>query len=214
MKTIKILCLTSFLLFTGIKMSGQSFRFGFLTGFDLSNILMTNKADYFGGKRYYYPLAAFNINGYVGTKFSNHLGISLEPGFIKKGSVIRNDKDNKSDNIKYIFNYIQLPVLADIYLSDKFFFSVGPELAYLINAKAKSKDNSNDLSGSYDKNFELSILAGVNYSISKKVDIGLRYNHGITCTTRIEWTDASGNSTTKDSKEYNQYFQLLVRYKI
>ena len=83
----------------------------------------------------------------------------------------------------------------------------------MINAKAKTKDNSNDISEFYDNKFELSGLIGINYTINKNVDIGLRYNHGLTYTSKITWVDSMGN-LLDNSKEYNQYIQLIIRLKI
>ena len=62
--------------------------------------------------------------------------------------------------------------------------------------------------------FELSGLIGINYSLIENLDIGLRYNHGLTCISKLVFTDIMGNETGEHYNEYNQYFQFFLRFKI
>lgn len=187
----------------------QNLKLGFVAGFDVANAQLINRPDGIGNNQVYYPMIAYNFNGYVGYKKSDLWGLSIEPGFIQKGG----RQKSSNDYIRFNLNYIQLPILFDYYFVDKFYISIGPELSYLINAKVKSKDSSNDITDLYDNRFELSGLVGINYKIIDKLDIGLRYNHGLTYTSKITWTNANGTSLG-ESKEYNQYFQLVVKLKI
>lgn len=59
--------------------------------------------------------------------------------------------------------------------------------------------------------FEVSGLLGLNYSISKKLGLGLRYNHGLTKISILKWTDGYG-PVIAESKVYNQYFQFILRF--
>jgi len=187
----------------------QNFKFGLVAGFDIANAHLTNKPDGFGDNQVYYPMIAYNFNGYIGYKKTESWGLSIEPGFIQKGG----RQKSSDDYIRFNLNYIQLPVLFDYYIADKFYVSIGPELSYMMNAKVKSKDNSNDITDLYDRRFELSGLVGINYRIIDKLDIGLRYNHGLTYTSKITWTNEFGESVG-ELKDYNQYFQLIVKWKI
>ena len=65
----------------------------------------------------------------------------------------------------------------------------------------------------YDRRFELSGFIGINYNVIDNLDIGLRYNHGLTYTSKIIWINELGEETGV-SKDYNQYFQLILRFKI
>lgn len=201
------------IIFSESILHAQNFKFGLLTGFDIANARLTNKPDIEGDLRIYYPMISFNANGYIGFRSARFWGLSVEPGFIQKGGVQLMNKEDKKDDLKFKLNYIQIPILADFYLTNKLFISIGPELAYMLNAKVKSKDNSNDISDIYDNDFEISGLIGINYNIIKKLDIALRYSHGLSYTMKIIWRGDFGDYLGK-SKEYNQYFQLLVRLKI
>ncbi|NVO12305.1 MAG: PorT family protein [Bacteroidales bacterium] len=205
-KTIKIIL--GLLLASLLSANAQNLKFGILAGFDVANSQLMNKPKGFDS-RVYYPMISFNLNGYVSCRNSGFWGLSAEPGFIQKGG----RQKGIDEDIRFQINYIQLPILLDLYISDKFFISIGPEFSYLINAKAKSKHNSNNITDLYDKRFELSGLVGINYQLTDKLNIGMRYNHGLTYTSKITFTDSFGNQLG-DMKEYNQYFQLIVRFKI
>ena len=185
----------------------QSYRFGFEAGFDIANAQMTGEPD--RSLQLYYPMPAFNVNGIFGYKISQSLGVYAEPGFIQKGG----KQKSTNGDVRLQLNYIQLPVLAELYIAHKIYFSIGPEFGYMINAKAKSKQHSNDITSLYDKRFELSGLAGINYRILDKLDIGLRYNHGLTYTQKIILVNEFGDQTGV-TKDYNQYFQVIVKFRI
>lgn len=210
MKKMILWKLLFFILIYNSNVLAQKFRFGFVGGLDIANARLTNKPDIEFETKVFYPMISLNANGYIGFKSAGFWGISVEPGYIQKGGVVRNVNN---DNIRIQLNYLHLPVFADFYFGEKFFLSAGPEFAYLINAKAKSMGNSNDISDAYDNDFEVSGTLGINYNFHKHFDIGLKYSHGLTYTTKITWTDETG-TFLDESKEYNQYFQVFVRFKI
>ena len=212
MKTIKYLTLIVLVIFSGMSLKAQDFKFGLVAGFDVANSRITNKPDSVSDSRAYYSMISFNVNGYIGFKSASFWGLSIEPGFIQKGGIIQY-KDNRDKDVRVQSNYIQLPVLLDLNLTDKLFISIGPEFAYMINTKGKSKDLSVDITDLYDNEFEISGLIGINYNIIKNIDLGLRYNHGLTYIQEFTYTNALGE-TVGEGKVYNQYFQLLVRFKI
>ena len=110
-------------------------------------------------------------------------------------------------------NYIQLPLLAEFYITKKLFLSVGPEFAYLMSAKVNNDGNKTDVSNGYNPKFEISGMAAINYAIFPRVDIALRYSHGFTTTSEISFTDIHGQPCG-EAKEKNQYLQLMVRARI
>lgn len=205
-KIIKLLMLL--ILLSGLKLRAQELKFGFQAGFVITESQLTNKTNPTDAFR---SMSSFSLSGYIGYKSSGIWGISAEPGFIQKGGIHGLDLNN--ENIRLQLNYIQIPILANIYLSDKIFISIGPEFAYLLSAKAKSKVHSNDISNIYNKRFEISGLLGFNYNIIDNIDIGLRYNHGLTNIQTITISDSMGYPLG-EMKEYNQYFQLILRFKI
>src|SRR5665811_747062 len=134
---------------------------------------------------------SFNINGSIEYKISKIWGIEAEPGFIRKGGTV--DGINRyHSTIKMRLNYIQLPILANLYITKKFFVSIGPEFAYMINSQGNLPDNGTGFDDFKENAFEISGLMGLNYSIYKEVDIGFRYNHGLTNISILKWTNGFG----------------------
>ena len=155
---------------------------------------------------------SFNVNAFVAYKNSERWGISVEPGFIQKGFSLPVENGTIQGDAKIRLNYIQLPVLAEFYATKKLYFSVGPEFAYLLNAKYKMQEKT-DITDIYDNRFEVSGLAGVNYNIYKNFDIGLRYSRGLTKTSGIIFMNEQGEYTG-ESKEFNQYLQFILKFRI
>lgn len=209
MKTNKIWILFWLLFFSATGLQAKDFKFGALGGLDIANSRWTNKPDFTGDSHIFNPMLSFNINGFIGYRSNGRFGLSAEPGFIRKGG----RASENLGNYRLELNYIQMPLLTDWYLTDKWMISIGPEFAYLIKAVAKSKNFSNNITDNYDYKFEVSGLVGVTYSIGKHTDLGVRYNHGITRVLETTWTDMSGIQTGV-SREYNQYFQFLLTFKI
>jgi hypothetical protein len=200
-----------------LMINGQKIKYGLTIGFDVANSHVTNrlKGD---DSRVFYPMLAYNINGFIGYKSQSFWGLSIEPGFIQKGGFRKNVISYSSGvmyqgDISYRLNYIQFPILANLFINNKLYFSIGPELSYMLSAKAKFDSFSTDITSSYDNKFELSGTIGVNYSIWKNIDIGIRYNHGLTYVSKIQWTDLYWNYIG-ESKVYNQYFQFIMGIKI
>jgi hypothetical protein len=200
--------LLGLLLFSGMKLCAQNFKFGFIAGMDIAKSHLKDKPDI--QNLDYYPMISYNLNGYIGYKSSRLWGLTVEPGFIQKGFVFKNEQYG---NIRSQINYIQLPMLLDIYLTKKICLSAGPEIAYMINAKLKLKEHyPGSNTDSYDKRLELSGIIGLNYKITEKFSANFRYNYGLTYIRELTQFENSVNST--EIKEYNQYFQLSIRYKL
>jgi len=181
------------LFLTGNVHSHGSFRYGALAGLSSTGIRLSGKqGEYFNG---YDRAIGFNVNAYLAFKTKGLIGVSIEPGFMMKGAT---GKSSIGNGYRSKLNYIQMPVFIDFYLfKEKLFFQLGPEVALLTNAKL----NESNGNGYYDKKFELSAMAGVNFNIIRMLDVGIRYNYGITTTTDGE------------PKEFNNYIQLLLRLK-
>jgi hypothetical protein len=186
----------------------QKLKYGFSIGLALTDIRSIPNNKY--KAEAINPRISFNINGYLEYKTSKLLGLSIEPGFIQKGYKFSHD-EGRADDIIIKLNYIQFPIQANFYLTKKVFLSFGPEFSYKINSRVKEEDYSGDASDLYNKKFEISGLAGINLIIIKRINLGFRYNHGIT---NIFNMNAFGNSGIDESKEFNTYLQLLIRLTI
>ena len=136
-------------------------------------------------------------------------GCQWEDTELKIGGESLKMKDNKIQ-----LNYLNLPIVANVYLFKGFAVKTGVQLGFLLSAKQKL-DMTGSIGGSsatvkYDedvkdqcKKFDVSIPIGVSYQVPTiPIYIDARYNLGLT-------------KIVKDIDESvkNQVFQLTVGYK-
>lgn len=225
MKKLKILIITALLLHMGLNLQAQKINYGLFAGYVCANAHVIKSNEY--ATRLFYPMHSFNVNGFIEYRFPGAWGIAAEPGFIRKGGNV--DGENYFlGSFDLRFNYVQLPIISNLYCTDRFYISFGPEFAYLINKDGNLpslpdtftpfEKKAYEMFTPFEENaFEISAMIGVNFSIINKIDVGLRYNHSLTRFSEVTWINHRypvGHGTMGYSNVYNQYLQFIVRYKI
>ena len=208
MKILKILIIAALLLHLGSNLKAQNINYGVLAGYVCTKPHVIKFYPY--STRLFYPMHSFNVNGFIEYRFQGAWGIVAEPGFIRKGGVVDDDHN-------FQLYYVQLPILANLYCTDRFYISFGPEFAYLINKDENLPSKLENYCPLEENAFEISGLIGVNYNITKNIDLGLRYNHSLTYFSVVSWINPrypQGHGIMGHSNIYNQYLQFIVRYKI
>ncbi len=186
--------------------SFKKFQWGLQTGAGIAHINARKLSSF---KDNVEPLLSFSGNIYLAYHPTRHFSISAEPGFIRKGSTYKItalDPPQPARTVQWQLNYLDLPVLAHFYSRCKWSAYAGPAFCVLVNTNIPFDDsflNKTDLSG----------LIGITYTLTPHFDIGLRYGHGLTSIGTITVTNENGIGI-QDFKEYNQYGQLLLRYRI
>lgn len=112
----------------------------------------------------------------------------------------------------YDMNYINFPVLANVYLLDGFAVKAGVQPGFCVAKKYREKNN---ITGRLEKGdvenvvstFDFSIPVGVSYELPIGVTFDARYNIGVTQVLR------QPNENGKFKVGYNSVFQLTVGYK-
>ena len=99
-------------------------------------------------------------------------------------------------------DYINIPVLANVYVVKNLAVKVGVQPAFNVNSKAKASQGDSSVQGSIEgiKTFDFSIPVGLSYEY-KNIVIDGRYNFGLTKVSKYA-----------DSK--NSVFQLTLGYKL
>lgn len=209
-----IVIIIGMVLLSSINSSAQNFEVGVAAGFDVVSLHLTNPSE----NSFIYnisPIATYNINGFLSFKNTSFWGFSLEPGIIRKGwnqSYNSNDQKNKIR-----LYYLQLPVLSDFYISNRIYFSIGPEISYLVSAKNKYENkyesNTQDIVEHLNR-FELSAMAAISFKINEISTVSFRFSQGITeISNNVLWT-YSEVGVPDEPKDFNQYFQLLLKMRI
>jgi hypothetical protein len=238
MRKIKI-TVAILVLFVSLAKS-QCISYGVTLGFDAASMKMRDVPEKITYNSMYAPILSYNINGFASYKSKSFWGISIEPGFMRKGGVQLFDYYNSiylkvTHKVVDTYNYLQLPVLFDAYLSKRLYVSAGLEFNYRLSENAKQLDEftwndsevnvsqvaednryKNEISPDDNNRFNYSYLLGLQYKLTNKFDIGLRYNMGMKELMHVNWVDQYGYSIGGPSRStiFNTYFQFLVKVKL
>lgn len=217
--------------------NAQNFEYGLELGLGMSAIHMSDIPSGIFYTRMYGPIPIYNINAFVSYRSKSFWGLSVESGIIQKGGIQLFDSRMSNsqiihNNVFVVERYIQVPVLYNIYLGKRFYFSVGPELAYRLSEGVSSTNtvNNTDMSVTAykslghnvvadnilpdeERRFEISGVLGINYCVNKKFDLGLRYSYGFNNLVDVTWVDKLGYFLGHSST-HNQYLQFLMKLKI
>lgn len=233
----KIIVVLILILITHFTINAQDFEYGIEGGLGVSAIHMSDVPKGISYTRMYTPIPIYSINAFISYKSKNFWGLSVEPGIIQKGGIQLFDSRNSKhqiihNNVFVVMHYIQLPILVNAYLGKRFYFLVGPELAYRLSESTGTTNtlNNTDMSvTAYEslgnnvvadnilpdekRRFEISGVLGINYCVNKKFDLGLRYSYGFNNLVDVTWVDKLGY-LLGHSSTHNQYLQVLFKFKI
>lgn len=120
-------------------------------------------------------------------------------------------KTDTSLDLKVNTEYLNVPILANVYVARGLALKAGVQLGFLTKAKAKGKygniEEDIDIKDSM-KSLDLSIPVGVSYEINNSFTIDARYNLGLS---KIAKDDDQHYDYT--AKTYNSVFMLTLGYK-
>ncbi len=197
---MKLKHLYSLLLLSTVTLSsmGQEYHLGLRAGYSQANLEADDESAFTLKARQAFTFA-FTHN----LRFrQSPIGFSIETGYVLKGARI---SDPGND---YRLQYMNFPVLLDIYPSENLRLSVGPEISFLADARNRTTDSTSvNLNSVFDKRWELSGTIGLSYALDFFVDIGARYTHGFS---KYENLDAILNRR----EQYNSYFQIYFGIKL
>lgn len=170
-------------------LNAQKVKFGVKAGLNIANV---TGSDADGNK----ALASFYGGGLVNIPVTTN-GLSVQPELVYSG---QGAKESGGGDAKVNLGYLNIPVLAKYTFNGGFFAETGPQLGFLLNAKAKSSGVSVDVKDSF-KSTDFSWGFGIGYQSSMGIGAGVRYNYG------ISKLDKEG-----DAKVYNGVIQIGVHY--
>lgn len=104
---------------------------------------------------------------------------------------------------KVNMTYLNIPLLAKIYLGESFNIHAGPTVGFLLAAKVKAGDESEDIKDGM-KGLDFGLGFGLGYELESGLNFGARYNLGLANIADTEEGD--------DSKITNQVIQISVGF--
>ncbi|MCE4564155.1 PorT family protein [Maribellus sp. CM-23] len=196
------------IVFAAVYLKAQSLELGVKTGVGVANTHITSLPESVKQSDVFSPVLSYSVNGSLCFQSKGWFGITAEPGIIQKGWLM--NKGEELEN-KIRLHYLQLPVLADFHATDKWFFSIGPELNYLVKAANKSEYGTEDITD-LSRKLELAGAIGCAYKLGSKLEVGLRYSHGLTQTSdKVFWAGETQGDSQREMKDYNQYLQMYLK---
>jgi hypothetical protein len=152
--------------------------FGIKGGINISN-LSTKEADQDK------MLTGFNLGVFAKMPITNDIAIQPELYYTTKGAQVNYNSTFVDGTAKFNLNYIEMPLLLIVNLTDNFNIHFGPYVSYLIDGKVTNESTSsafnfedNIKTEDYNK-FEAGIAAGAGVDIGA-ISLGARYTYGLT----------------------------------
>ena len=158
----------------------ESWSFGVKGGVNFSTVT----GDYFSDPN---SRTAFNLGVLAEIPVADRISIQPEVLYSAQGyDVASIDEDNAfdtDDNIEYQLDYIQVPLLAKIYVLDGLSVQAGPSFNFNVNEEIDytPTENGGDIELEDQVNdFEFGGAAGLEYKFNNGFFIQGRYNYGFT----------------------------------
>jgi hypothetical protein len=135
----------------------------------------------------------FHVGGFVGVPVAENFSINPELVFSLQGAKYENDS-------KVNMSYLNIPVMARYTTKSGFFGETGPQLGFLMSAKAK-EDGESDNVKDYFKKTDFSWAFGIGYLTQSNIGLNARFNLG------LSKLDEEGQA-----KVFNRVFQVGMFY--
>ncbi|HJS00328.1 MAG TPA: porin family protein [Flavobacterium sp.] len=180
--------------------NAQEVKFGVKAGANLSNLRATN---FEGGDE-----ITIKFDGNVGFLAGGFAEIKVADKFAIQPEVLFSYESYKfpiEGDANFNLSYINVPVMAKYYASEKISLQVGPQIGFLVGAKAKFEGDSEDIKDDLETvNFGLNF--GLGYELTENVAVDFRYNVGLSGITKEDFLG-------EDSKLKTSGFSLALGYK-
>lgn len=180
--------------------NAQEVKFGAKVGGNLSSLKATN----FSGENdisiKFGANVGFQAGGFAEIKVADKFNVQPEVLFSYESYKFPIEGD-----ANFNLSYINVPVMAKYYASEKISLQVGPQIGFLVGAKAKFEGESEDVKDMLETvNFGVNF--GLGYDFTKECFVDFRYNLGLSNISKEEFVG-------EDSKLKTSGFSLAVGYK-
>lgn len=168
--------LMSLFAFSGVQAQDKVASYGFKGGLNFSN-LYTNTVDDNN------VLTGFNAGLYAKFPITNSIAIQPEISYTTKGAELVYNNAFAQGTAKFNVNYIEVPVLLVMNITENFNIHVGPYAAYMVSGKTTNDSNFGSSESELDTNdfnkFDAGLAGGVGIDLDA-LNFGVRYNYGLT----------------------------------
>ncbi len=183
MKNLKTLTGLIFLIgisqfvFSQTPMNTSKLKLGLKGGVNFSNLYTQNVEDN-------NVLTGLNVGVFAKLPITESLAIQPELLYTTKGAKLTYNNYFVNGTAKFNLNYIELPILLVINLTENFSIHTGPYVAYLVDGKATNDaqgtllDIEQNLNNEDYTKIDTGLVLGLGFD-SGPIGIGARYNYGL-----------------------------------
>lgn len=160
--------IVSFFLLT-TALSAQEVSFGAKGGLNIADItsLSNSKAR-----------ASIHLGAFAKVQLTENWAVQPELVYSGQGAKVDPSLPLLSD-FTLALNYINLPVMLQYHLVPEFHLEAGPQIGFLVAAKAREDGNTINLKDEY-KGIDFGLGFGLGYTFDMGLGINARYNFGLT----------------------------------
>lgn len=168
--------LMSLFAFTSAQAQDKVASFGFKGGLNFSNLYTDNVDDN-------NVLTGFNAGLYAKFPITNSIAIQPEISYTTKGAELVYNNTFAQGTAKFNVNYIEVPILLVMNVTENFNIHVGPYAAYMVSGRTTNDSNFGSSQRELDTNdfnkFDAGLAGGVGIDLDA-LNFGVRYNYGLT----------------------------------
>ena len=167
-------------------MNAQEVKYGAKAGLNLSNL---------GGDAENTDMKiGFQVGGFAEIKVSDKFSVQPELLFSTQGAKTKESGSESGYSYSYEStekaNYLNIPVMAKYYASEKFYIEAGPQFGFLMSAKSdtdytttfagvtESGSESVDSKDNYNST-DFGLNVGLGYNFTENIGAGVRYTSGL-----------------------------------
>lgn len=190
---MKKLLLVIAMVAAGFTANAQDVKFGAKAGLNISNVsgedVENNDAR-----------TSFHIGAVAEIEISDKFSIQPELVYSAQGA-----KSSDGDiDVTLSLDYLNIPVMAKFYVAEGFSLEAGPQVGFLMSAKAKAEfmgdSAENDIKDDF-KSIDFGLNFGAGYKLENGLNFSARYNIGL-----------SNIAEESDNSVKNGVFQVSVGY--
>ena len=173
-------------------LNAQEVKFGAKAGLNLASIT-GDETDGIESR------TAFHVGAVAEISVSDKFSVQPELLYSAQGA-----KDSfEGIDVDAKIDYLNLPIMAKYYVAEGFSLELGPQVGFLLSAKAEGGGESIDFKDE-TKGIDFGANFGVGYKLESGLNFGARYNLGLS-----NINDGEGSD---DFKNQNSVIQLSVGY--
>lgn len=126
---------------------------------------------------------------------------SVQPELLYSAQGAKYEEEGYEETWK--LDYLNLPIMAKYYVAEGFSLEAGPQVGFLMSAKAKADGEEEDLKD-FVKGIDFGANVGVGYKMESGLNFGARYNLGL--------SNVNDGEDADDFKNQNSVIQVSVGY--